>query len=52
MRTQWPEASNFNQLVYTYAANSEAANEMWRIVDRVERYLTHEQTGYVEGNGR
>ncbi|MFZ4827818.1 MAG: ParA family protein [Phototrophicaceae bacterium] len=52
MRTQWAEASNFNQLVYTYAPSSEATNEMWRIVDRVERYLTHEQAGYVEGNGR
>lgn len=43
MRTGWAEASNISQLVYTFAPTSEAANEAWQLVDRVERYLTNEQ---------
>lgn len=39
MRTTWVEASYFKQLVFRFAPESNAAREMWAVVDRVELAL-------------
>jgi chromosome partitioning protein len=39
LNTIWAEATNVEQLVYTYAPTSQPAADAWRLVDRVEKEL-------------
>ena len=38
-RTKWTEASNYGQLVFSYAPDSGVASDAWEVVDQVERAL-------------
>ena len=42
-RTVWTEASNYGQLLYAYAPNSDAEEDAWALVDRTERIVAQWQ---------
>ena len=42
-RTVWTESSNYGQLIYAYAPQSDAERDAWTLVDRTERILAQWQ---------
>lgn len=44
LRTLWTEATNAEELVYTYAPTGQEAQDAWRIVERTMQVITQWQT--------